>query len=64
MNLFWLIAAAMAAFIAQILVAGEVRIRGRLLADRRTEQKYFWLCVACAVVGLIILIAEAISPPY
>jgi len=63
MNIFWLIAALMAAFLVQILLAGEVRIRGRVLADRQTKPKYFWICVTCFGAGLMVLIAEAISPP-
>ncbi len=63
-NIFWLIAVAMAAFIALILLTGRVRIRGQLLADRDEDPKRFWFYLIMFAAVLIIIIVEAISPPY
>jgi hypothetical protein len=64
MNIFWFIAIGMAGFIAVIMFTGEIRIKGRLWADRRIKPKYFWLCVGAFAVGLIASVMQAISPPY
>lgn len=61
MNIFWLMAIAMAAFIALIIFTGRIRIRGQLLADRTEEPKRFWFCVAVFSVTLIGAVAQAIS---
>ena len=64
MNFFWLIALAMAAFIASILFTGRVRIRGELLADRSIQPRRFLFYVVCFTAALLAIIAEAINPPY
>ena len=64
MNIFWLIAIAQAALIVAILYTGRVRIRGRLLADREVEPNFFRFYVIGFAASLIIVIFEALNPPY
>jgi hypothetical protein len=54
----------MAFFVAFIVLTGEVRIRGRVLADRRIQPKYYWLCVGVFALVLVVVVFEAVSPPY
>jgi 4-amino-4-deoxy-L-arabinose transferase-like glycosyltransferase len=63
-NLFWLIALAQAMLIAGFLFCGRIRIRRWLLAERETEPKRFWFCLAVFVVGLLVVSVQAIHPPY
>jgi hypothetical protein len=63
MNIFWLIAVAMAGFIVWVLFTGRIRVRGRVLADRDVDRRQFWLYVAVMAAGLIVIIIEAMFSP-
>lgn len=62
--MFWLIALGMAGFVAVTVYTGEVRIRGRLWANRSARPHYFWLCVGAFTAGCFIAVAQAIYPSY
>jgi hypothetical protein len=63
--IFWVIALAMAAWLAVILSTGEIRGRRNiLLVDRSTNPTHYWFCVAGVAVVLLGSIVQAIAPPY
>lgn len=64
MNFFGLIAVAMAGYIVLTVFTGKVYLRGEPPVVRHEKPQLFWLYVAAFTVGLVITIAEAISPPY
>ncbi len=64
MIFFWLIALAYAAWLGFVLFTGRIRMRGRLLADRDADPKRFRFYVLGFAAGLIVLIGQAIFPPY
>ena len=64
MTFFWLIALVYAAWLGFVLFTGRIRMRGHLLADRDTDPKHFRFYVIGFGAGLLVLIGQAIFPPY
>jgi 4-hydroxybenzoate polyprenyltransferase len=63
-NFFWLLAMGYALWLGLVLFTGRIRLRGRLVADRDTDPKRFRFYVIGFAAGLLVLIGQAIFPPY